>query len=70
MLRFETDMPEASFTKDFDDKDLFLKQIHIRPDHKLVQSRKSIVEHPFGTVKRNMDGDNPANCVNLREGVR
>lgn len=55
MMRFETDMPEESFTKDYNDKDFYLKQIHIRPDHKLVKSRKSIVEHPFGTVKRNMD---------------
>ena len=55
MMRFETDIPEASFTKGYDDKDLFLKQFHVRPDRNLVKFRKSIVEHPFGTIKRNMD---------------
>lgn len=55
MMRFEIDMPEAGFSKDYDDNDLFIRQIHITPDRKLVKARKSIVEHPFGTVKRNMD---------------
>lgn len=54
-VRFETDMPEESFTKVYDDKNLFIKQIHIKPNQKLLKSRKSVVEHPFGTVKRNMD---------------
>jgi len=53
--RFEVDISERSFTKVYDDKNLFVKQIHVRPDKKLVKSRKSIVEHPFGTVKRSMD---------------
>jgi len=54
-MRFEIDIPKEHFTKVCDDSDLFVKQIHIRPDSKLVSSRKSIVEHPFGTIKRNMD---------------
>ena len=53
--RFEIDMPEAEFTTDYDDWNLSVKQIKIKPDKNFVKARKSIVEHPFGTLKRNMD---------------
>lgn len=55
VARFEIDMPKDSFTKVYDDSNLFIKQIHIKPDPKLLKLRKSIVEHPFGTIKRSMD---------------
>jgi hypothetical protein len=32
-----------------------VKQIRIKPDKEILKQRKSIVEHPFGTVKRAMD---------------
>ena len=54
-VRFEIDIPRDKFTKDYDDSGLFVRQIHIKPDSKLVKQRKSIAEHPFGTVKRSMD---------------
>ena len=53
--RFEIDMPEAEFTTDYDDWNLSVNQIKIKPDKNFVKARKSIVEHPFGTLKRNMD---------------
>ena len=54
-VRFEIDIPKECFSKVYDDSNLFVKQIHIKPNSELVKSRKSIVEHPFGTIKRNMD---------------
>ena len=53
--QFEIRMPKSEFTKDYDDKDLRLKQIHIKADKEIVKQRKSIAEHPFGTIKRAMD---------------
>jgi transposase len=29
--------------------------VHIKAEKEIVAQRKSIVEHPFGTIKRNMD---------------
>jgi len=40
----------------FDDKDITVKQVHIKPDKEIYRQRKSLCEHPFGTVKRSMDG--------------
>ena len=53
--RYEVPMAESDFTKHYDDKGLFVKQIRITPDKELIKQRKSICEHPFGTIKRNMD---------------
>lgn len=53
--RHQVPMPEAVFTKIYNDKGLRVKQIRITPDKNIVKQRKSIVEHPFGTIKRNMD---------------
>lgn len=50
-------MAETDFSKDYDEKNLSVKQIRIRADKEIVKQRKTIVEHPFGTVKRNMDGE-------------
>jgi hypothetical protein len=33
-----------------------VKQVRIRADRTPVKERKSIVEHPFGTIKRAMEG--------------
>ena len=49
-------MKESDFTKEYNDKDLKVKQIHIEPDKEIYKQRKSLAEHPFGTIKRSMDG--------------
>ncbi|MDR0305382.1 MAG: transposase [Chitinispirillales bacterium] len=48
-------MAESDFTKIYDDKNLYVKQIRIAPNKELTRQRKSIIEHAFGTIKRNMD---------------
>ena len=53
--RHELTMAEDSFSKIYNDKDLFVKQIRIKADKSITSQRKSIVEHPFGTIKRSMD---------------
>lgn len=52
--RHEKPMKKSNFTKEYDDSDLYIKQVRIKPDKKLIKQRKSIVEHPFGTIKRNL----------------
>jgi hypothetical protein len=54
-VRFEIDMPKECFSRNYDDNNLYVKKIHIKPDSNLLKRRKSIAEHPFGTVKRSMD---------------
>jgi len=58
-------MSSENFSKDFNDKDLVIKQVRIKPDKEIIKLRKSIVEHPFGTVKQNM---NARNC--LMKGIK
>ena len=53
--RHEVAMAEAAFTKTCDDKNLHVRQVRIKADAAAVGERKSIVEHPFGTIKRAMD---------------
>lgn len=52
--RHEKPMKKADFTKEYNDINLYIKQVRIKPDTELIRQRKSIVEHPFGTIKRNM----------------
>ena len=54
--RHEVAMAVAAFTKTCDDKDLHVRQVRIKADAATVGERKSIVEHPFGTIKRAKDG--------------
>jgi transposase len=54
---FEIDIPAHEWTKKYNDRDLFITQIHVKPDKELIRKRKSIVEHPFGTIKRHHYGD-------------
>jgi len=49
-------MAKKDFSKEYNDRDLTVKQIRIAPNKEFVRQRKAIVEHPFGTIKRNMDG--------------
>jgi transposase len=37
------------------DAGLSVKQIRIKADQGIIRQRKSIAEHPFGTIKQNMD---------------
>jgi transposase len=55
--RFEIDIPEAEFTTEYDDTGLQVKKISVKPDKTILARRKSIVEHPFGTIKRAMQSD-------------
>jgi len=54
-FKYQVPMAKSSFSKTYNDKDLVVKQIRIKPDKEKVKQRKSIVEHPFGTIKRGMD---------------
>ena len=53
--RYHVPMGESDFSKDYNDKELYIRQIRIAPNKKIIKQRKSIAEHPFGTIKRNMD---------------
>jgi hypothetical protein len=47
-------MLHSDFTKEYDAEGLHIKQITYKPDKTLLKRRKTIVEHPFGTIKRGM----------------
>jgi len=42
----------SEFSKEYDDTDLFIKQIKVRVNREVIRKRKSIIEHTFGTIKR------------------
>jgi len=48
-------MKESEFSKDYRDNDLTVKQIHVKARKEITAQRKCVVEHQFGTIKRNMD---------------
>ena len=48
-------MPKGDFTKEYNDDELRVKQVRVVADKETVRLRKTLVEHPFGTIKRNMD---------------
>jgi hypothetical protein len=53
--RHEVPMKEGDFSENYDDAKLYVKKIKIKADKEINSQRKSIVEHPFGTIKRGMD---------------
>lgn len=53
----EISMKKFDFSKEYNDTDLKLKQIHYVPDKELLKRRKSLSEHPFGIVKRCLGAD-------------
>ena len=53
--RYQVPMAESAFSKECDDKGLHARRVRIRPDAAKVGLRKSVAEHPFGTIKRGMD---------------
>jgi hypothetical protein len=54
-FKYQIPMEKKDFSKEYNEQGLAVKQIRIRPDKEIVKQRKSIVEHPFGTIKRAMD---------------
>jgi len=51
---FEIRMPKSKFTKEYTTEGLSIKQVRIKADGELCKLRKSLAEHPFGTIKRSM----------------
>ena len=54
-FRYRFVMAEDDFKTDCNDKELAVKQIHIKPKKEIYEQRKSLSEHPYGTIKRSMD---------------
>jgi len=54
-FRHRITMKKENFSRTYDDKGLEIKQVRIKPDKAIIKQRKSIVEHPFGTIKRSME---------------
>ena len=50
--RAERRIKPSEFSKEYNDKELYLKRVQIRQNKEIVRQRKSIIEHVFGTVKR------------------
>ena len=55
-LRHHVVMAESDFKNEYNDQELTVKQVNVKPDKETYAQRKSICEHPFGTIKRSMDG--------------
>jgi len=53
--KYQISMAKENFSKEYNDQNLTVKQVRIKPDKEIIKQRKSIVEHPFGTIKRAMD---------------
>jgi len=58
--RLRIRMAFSEFSYEYNDKNLHTKQILYNPDKIKLRKRKTIVEHPFGTIKRGM---NSAYCL-------
>jgi hypothetical protein len=54
--RYEVPILESGFSKTYNDQGLSVNQVRIRADRSLEKERERIVEHPFGTIKRAMEG--------------
>ena len=53
--KMERRIPEAEFLTEHSVKGLNFKQIVYSADKNLLEKRKTIVEHPYGAIKRSMD---------------
>lgn len=53
--KFEVAAKKEDFKREYDDTNLKLRQIEIKPDKKMILKRKCLSEHPFGIVKKCMD---------------
>jgi len=56
VFRYQFVMKKSDFKKDYNDEGLIVKQVHIKPQKEIYKQRKLLSEHPFGTIKRSMDG--------------
>jgi transposase len=54
-FKYQVPMAASDFSIEYNDQNLAVRQIRIKPDKAVVKQRKCIAEHPFGTVKRAMD---------------
>ena len=54
-LCYELVKAEADFTLEHSDAGIMIRQVHIKPQKEIYKQRKSLSEHPFGTIKRSMD---------------
>jgi transposase len=52
---FAVRMKKSEFSKIHNIENLHIKQIYVKPNPAIIDRRKTIVEHPFGTIKRAMD---------------
>jgi hypothetical protein len=52
---FGVRMKKDDFSKDHNIENLHVKQFYIKSAPEIIDQRKTLVEHPFGTVKRAMD---------------
>jgi len=52
---FGVRMKKDDFSRDYNVENLYVKQIYVKPAPETIDRRKTLVEHPFGTVKRAMD---------------
>jgi len=54
---FDIRMKKSAFSKNHNDENLHIRQVHLNTDSGIIRKRKEIVEHPFGTIKRGMFAD-------------
>jgi transposase len=52
---FGVRMKKDEFSKNHNVKNLYIKQIYVKPAPEIIDRRKALAEHPFGTVKRAMN---------------
>jgi hypothetical protein len=50
--RHQAPVAEEDFSKPYNDTGLSIKQVRIKAEEGIIRRRKSIAEHPFGTIKR------------------
>ena len=55
--KFQLVMKKRDFKKEYDDHDLWIQQVCLKPNREIVKKRKCIAEHPFGTIKRTLGAD-------------
>lgn len=48
----ERQVSASEFSKVYDDSNLYVRQVKVKADRKIIRRRKSIIEHTFGTIKR------------------
>lgn len=53
--RLKIKMPEINFKKEYNAENLTLERLNYLPDKNILKKRKTIVEHPFGTIKRHLN---------------